>query len=616
MPQHYHHGLVLISLVVAILASYTALTLALRIRSSTGWPARAWLVGGGFAMGIGIWAMHFVGMLALRLPIPINYELSITVLSMVIAIAVSTFALHIASRSQVSRPRLVLAGVAMGVGICTMHYVGMAAIMIDPPIRYELAWVAASLAIAIAASFAALWVAFNTRDDAAWQYRLALGAIVMGFAIAGMHYAGMVAAHFPANALGAEGVLMDRPWLAGSVSTISVFILLATLLLSMMDAQAAARRRRIQASLAEARQQSRGKDEFLAMLGHELRNPLAAIANASFLLKRSPAGSSEWKFAQDVIERQSFHLKRLVDDLLDVGRAISGKMALDLQPVEFHAIVQSALDMLATAGKTQERRIDWRGENVWVSGDRTRLHQVVTNLVTNAAEHSAQAGLIEVRLAREGMSARLTVRDSGAGIEAEAAAHVFEPFFQANQGLQRAKGGLGLGLTLVRRIAELHGGEVELESEGLGKGALFTVRLPAIEAPVLAPVRRSRAAGRSRRDVLVIEDSADARQSLRMTLEIGGHRVRTAADGVSGLQSLLEVEPDVAIIDIGLPQLDGYEVARRARSAGVRARLVALTGYGLAEDRAQARQAGFDVHLTKPAASEEVLALVAETPSR
>src|SRR5262245_54270913 len=200
MPQHYHHGLVLVSLAVAVLASYTALMLALRIRVASRPAAPAWLSGGGLAMGLGIWSMHFVGMLALSLPIEISYDVAVTLLSLVIAIVVSTFALHIAGRESVGRLPLVIAASAMGTGICSMHYVGMAAIEISPPIRYDPGWLAASLPTAIAASFAALGIAF-TRREAGWRrYHRAFGAVGMGFAITGMHYAGMLAAQFPAQA--------------------------------------------------------------------------------------------------------------------------------------------------------------------------------------------------------------------------------------------------------------------------------------------------------------------------------------------------------------------------------------------------------------------------------
>jgi diguanylate cyclase len=617
MPQHYHHGLVVVSVVVAILSSYTALTLALRLRSSSGWPARAWLLGGGFAMGTGIWAMHFVGMLALSLPIPVAYDVATTGLSLLIAIAVSTFSLHIASREDLNRPRLVAAGIAMGIGICAMHYVGMAAITIAPPIRYNGFLVTASFAIAIAASFAALWVTFNTRqDDRWWRYRLVLGGVVMGFAIAGMHYAGMAAARFPAQGVMSASSLVDRDtgWLAGAVTSISLFILIATLLIVLVDAQASARRIRMQASLTEARQSSRAKDEFLAMLGHELRNPLAAISNANFLLKRAEPKTEDWRYAQEVIERQSGHLTRIVDDLLDVGRAISGKLSLQLRPLDFRGIVESGLEMLAAAGKTDRSRIDWEGSSVWVRADQTRLQQVVTNLVANAVENGPGDGRIEVRLTRQGGNACLTVRDFGVGLDPDTAAQVFELFFQAKQGIQRPKGGLGIGLTLVRRIVELHGGEVSVVSEGPGHGAVFMVRLPAIDAQGLEEAEKRRKAPRFQRKVLVVEDAEDTRRSLRIALEMNGHEVHTASDGASGLDALLELRPDIALIDIGLPKLDGYELARRARAAGVATRLVAVSGYGMPEDKAQAAAAGFDVHLTKPAPMDHVLALVSESP--
>jgi len=614
MPQHYHAGLVLASIGVAILASYTALTLAVRLRSAAGAGAWIWLLGGGLAMGIGIWSMHFVGMLALILPVGLSYDGWITALSMAIAIVVSTFALQIASRARLTRPRLFAAGVAMGVGICSMHYVGMAAIRIEPPIRYDPFWVTASFAIAIAASFVALGIAFSSPGEDGWRrYRLPLGGVTMGFAIAGMHYAGMAAARFSAGATSDGSTLMATGRLAWLVTIVSSLILLSTLLALIMDAQGAAQRLRMQASLAAARAESRVRDEFLAMLGHELRNPLGSIFNAIFLLDRAEPQSAEWKFARDMIERQSRHLQRMLDDLLDIGRLVSDKISLDLQPLDLDATVRSALAMLATAGRTQTRRVDYHGASVWVRGDRTRLEQVVSNLVANAVDHTSSDGLIEVRLANDGGMARLTVRDDGTGLDPETTSRVFELFYQARQPVQRPRGGLGIGLTLVRRIAELHGGRADVFSEGPGKGATFSVALPSIAAPTAIDRSAGRERARSRCKVLVIEDSDDARQSLRIVLESEGHRVHTASDGETGLDALVEMRPDIALIDIGLPGLDGYELARRARVAGVRARLIAISGYGLAEDKTRAAEAGFDAHITKPASVDHLLDLVSQT---
>jgi NO-binding membrane sensor protein with MHYT domain/CheY-like chemotaxis protein len=611
MSQHYHHWLVLVSVLVAILASYTALTLALRIRVATRQSAPAWLVGGGVAMGIGIWCMHFVGMLALTLPIDIAYNVGVTLLSMVIAIAVSTFALHIASRKQVARTALVSAGFAMGIGICAMHYVGMAAIEITPSIRYDPLWVVISFAIAIAASLAALGVAFSGPRQSGWRrYHRAVGAVGMGLAIAGMHYAAMVAAQFPVAGVSAA-TTVDKSWLAGSVTMITLFVLVATLLLSLVEARGAARAAKMQASLAAAAQTSRAKDEFLAMLGHELRNPLASISNAVHLLQHSETGSAQRQFAQDVIARQSLHLTRIVDDLLDVGRAIAGKISLHRQPIDLHVTVADVLRTLAASGTTANRQIKLEGRPAWVNADRTRIEQVVTNLVSNAAKHTAAEGQITLRIEALAGAAVLTVVDDGAGMDAETLARAFELFYQAQQGPERRRGGLGIGLTLARRIVELHGGDIEVASGGPGKGASFTLRLPMIEpVPVKVPAQRDAAAVCARR-VVIVEDSEDARVSLQRVLEREGHTVHTAVDGPTGLDVIAQVRPDVAVIDIGLPGLDGYSLAEQLRSSGSRAYLIALTGYGRAEDRTRAHDSGFDVHLTKPPVMDRLLALIA-----
>ncbi len=611
MTQHYHQGLVLVSLLVAILASYTALTLALRIRVASRQAAPVWLVGGGFAMGVGIWSMHFVGMLALHLPVDIAYDLAITLLSLLIAIVVSTFALHIASRERVGTTSLVSAGIAMGMGICAMHYVGMAAIEITPSIRYDPWWVTVSVIVAIAASFAALGIAFTPHEGAAWhRHRTVLGAVGMGVAITGMHYAGMFAAKFPADAHSVATVV-NKAWLAGSVTMMTLFVLLATLLLSLLEARATARTARIQASLTEATATSRAKDEFLAMLGHELRNPLASIGNAAHLIGRATPNSREWQFAHEVIVRQSTHLAHIVDDLFDVGRAIAGKISLARQPLDLHLAVEEALHAVRAAGKTAGRRVELGGASAWVDADRTRVGQVVSNLVANAVQHTGENGRIALRVAAQGGEAVLTVEDDGAGMDPETAARAFELFFQARQGSDRKKGGLGIGLTLARRIVEMHGGTITATSDGPGRGSAFTIRLPAIAMPRTAPAGDAHAAPRGGRKVVIVEDSRDTRLSLQKVLESEGHTVHTAADGPSGLDAILELDPDVALVDIGLPGLDGYGLAQRLRFAGIRTFLVALTAYGLSEDKSRAHEAGFDAHITKPAPMEDLLKLVA-----
>jgi len=612
MPQHYHHGLVALSLAVAILASYAALTLAIRIRHTSGWATRGWLLGGGFAMGLGIWAMHFVGMLALSLPVPITYDLPITLVSLVVVVVVSTFALSMASKPTASRAALLVAGVAMGVGICSMHYIGMAAIRITPRISYEPSWVVTSVLIAIAASLAAVWIVFTTRPDGRWsRQRRVAGAIGMGLAIAGMHYAGMAAAQFPADATSDTSGVINRQWLAAVVATVSVLVMVASLLLSYLEARAARHSARMQASLAEEQESGRAKDAFLAMLGHELRNPLASISNAVYLLDRVDPMSTNAKSAREIIARQTGHLSRIVDDLLDVGRAVAGKMSLSMQPMELASAVEAASAASRTAGILKDRQVDCRCTETWINGDRTRVEQVVANLLRNAVQHTRAGGSIMIRVVEEDRLAKLVVADDGEGMDAETRDQAFDLFYQAHQALDRGRGGLGIGLTLVRRIVDMHGGEVVLESAGVGQGTTCTVRLPCIAAPVSgAVVATPIPPAVARRRVVLIDDEMDGLVSLRHILEDGGHLVRTAAEGSAGLAAIMEWTPDVAVIDIGLPGLDGYQIARSVRASGRSTFLVALSGYGQVEDKEKARSAGFDAHLTKPADPERLLALV------
>jgi len=349
---------------------------------------------------------------------------------------------------------------------------------------------------------------------------------------------------------------------------------------------------------------NQAKDEFLAMLGHELRNPLGTLTNAVAVLERLP-GDETMRHVVAIIGRQTGHLGRLVDDLLDVARVTSGKIALQRRPVELRALAGRCLDALAQAGRTERHTVTIEGEPVHVEGDAARLEQVLNNLVDNALKYTPGSGRVTITTERVGETAVLRVRDTGQGIRTDLLAHVFDLFVQESQSLDRSRGGLGLGLALVKRLVELHGGSVAVWSAGPGQGSEFTVRLPAAAAPVGegagAGAGATPVAARSRR-VLVVEDSADARQSLCLLLELAGHEVEACEDGPSGLARLRAFRPDVALIDLGLPGMDGYALAREARGRPeTRAiRLVAVTGYGQAEDRRRALAAGFDLHVTKP----------------
>jgi len=345
------------------------------------------------------------------------------------------------------------------------------------------------------------------------------------------------------------------------------------------------------------------KDEFLAMLGHELRNPLAAIATAAQVLDQSEQSQCKdvEQHAKAIIRRQVRHLGKLTDDLLDAARVMMGKIVLDRRPVDFAQVVSNTVDTLRNTGQLQRHECVTRLESVWVNVDPTRLDQVLANLLTNAVKYTPPPGRIEVSLRREHGEAVLSVRDSGLGLEAELLPRIFDLFVQGERGLDRSQGGLGIGLTLVRRIAELHGGHVEARSDGAGKGSEFIVRLPAIDTPaeIAAPEQSSR--NSTRRRIAVIEDNDDVRASLRVLLEMDGHDVVEARDGLQGVDTILRENADIALVDIGLPSLDGYGVARAVRSRAQRpVLLVAITGYGSQGDAERGTQAGFDAYMVKP----------------
>jgi PAS domain S-box-containing protein len=355
----------------------------------------------------------------------------------------------------------------------------------------------------------------------------------------------------------------------------------------------------------------RRKDAFLAMLGHELRNPLAPIRNAVEVLRQRDSSDPTHRWAHAVIDRQAKHLARLVDDLLDIARINQDKIVLMREPVELAAALRQAIETVRPLieGRRHTLTVSLPDEPVWLDADPTRLAQVLANLLNNAAKYTEEGGRISVRTELrksqpEGSgSVVVRIRDTGMGIAPELLPHVFEPFTQADNSLARSQGGLGIGLTLVRRLTELHGGRVEAFSAGPGRGSKFVVHLPTRPAPASVPLpRRLRNSIDAGRTVYIVDDNQDAAESLALVLRMHGHTVETLPDGESALRSVGQTRPDAVVLDIGLPRMDGYEVARRIRAGerGDDILLIALTGYGQSEDKERARQAGFNCHLVKP----------------
>jgi CheY-like chemotaxis protein/two-component sensor histidine kinase len=360
------------------------------------------------------------------------------------------------------------------------------------------------------------------------------------------------------------------------------------------------------------RESDRRKTEFLAVLSHELRNPLAPILTGVEILESSAPGSAAAARARAIIRRQTEHLARLVDDLLDVTRVSRGKIELRRVRLDLRDVVRRTLDDHRDQldGRSIALEVALPPEPVWLDADATRMAQVVGNLLHNAAKFTPAGGAVCVTLSALGGQAELAVRDTGIGIDAQDLPRLFEPFAQGDQGLARSAGGLGLGLALVKGLVELHGGRVRAASDGPGRGAEIAVVLPLAEAEPAALPAAPREAAPAGRDVLVIEDNEDAASTLADLLELNGHRVRIARDGRTGLALAQERIPDVIFCDIGLPDMDGYEVARALRAVDAlrSVRLVALTGYAQPDDRRRAAAAGFDAHLAKPPPAEEIAA--------
>jgi signal transduction histidine kinase len=367
------------------------------------------------------------------------------------------------------------------------------------------------------------------------------------------------------------------------------------------------------AARAEAERASNAKDEFLAMLSHELRNPLAAIGTAAQVLSTAGTSHGYAERAISIVNRQTRHLSRLIDDLLDIARISSGKFRLARETVNLGDITEGSLLLLRSGGQLEQHRVDVDIDAAWVLGDPARLTQVVDNLLANAIKYTPAGGRIEVRTWSDRDEAMLRIRDNGVGIAAELLPHVFELFTQGPRTLDRAQGGLGLGLTLAQRLVQAHGGRIVATSPGTSRGSTFTVHLPRVDRKEAAkPADHAEASRLTRpRRILIIEDNDDAREALLLQLKIAGHEVHAAATGPEGMNLAARLPPDVVLLDIGLPGLDGYQVAQRLRIANDRLRLIAITGYGQPEARERALEAGIEHFLVKPIDAVELQRLLA-----
>jgi signal transduction histidine kinase/ActR/RegA family two-component response regulator len=651
---HYQPSLVLLSILVAMFASYTALSLAMRVKATHGVAPHAWMAGGALAMGSGIWAMHFIGMLAFRLPMPLGYDPAITFVSWLLPVVVSGLALWQVRHREIGGGHLAWGALLMGLGINSMHYTGMAGMRMDPAISYDPWLFLASVAIAILASAGALWIAFRLNDNLVHPRLLQLGAaVVMGGAIAGMHYTGMAAAYFDAGSVcraAVDGVNQDH--LAVLVAVATCALLSIALLAAIFDTHLEVRNRTLAASLetaaerqalylreqkarVEAENISQLKDEFLATLSHELRTPLNAMLGWSQLLLQGARDEAMLRRGLETIERNARAQSQLIEDMLDMSRLMAGKVRVEARavtPAEFvNAALETARPAAIAKGIHLSAEVDYDAGPVL--GDPARMQQVMTNLVSNAIKFTDAGGRVLVSVRREGGEVAIEVADSGAGIDPDFLPYVFDRFRQADSSSSRRHGGLGLGLAIARQLVELQGGTITVASPGPGRGATFSLHLPirAGEEPdapgapppfmALAPEGAGLADGTlAGLAVLVADDERDSLELVLQVLSETGARVQAAASGEEALRAIGRERPDILISDIGMPLMDGFELIRRVRglrdprAAGVPA--IALTAFSRREDQQRALEAGFDEYMAKPLRPAALLQMVAAIARR
>jgi signal transduction histidine kinase/CheY-like chemotaxis protein len=613
---HYQPWLVAVSILVGILASYTALSLAMRVRQAQRRARYVWVAGGAMAMGSGIWAMHFVGMQAFRLPLPIGYDTTTTFVSWLLPVVASGLALW-QLRYRTVRPRhLVASALLMGLAINAMHYTGMASMQMHPAITYSPWLFALSVAIAIGASALALQIGMRMQEGGRSRRTLQLAAsVVMGGAIAGMHYTGMAAAHFaPGSVCGAALVGVDQDYLAALVTITTVALLSITLLATIFDARLEERNQTIAASLVAAAERqklflieqqarldaenvSQMKDDFLATLSHELRTPLNAMLGWSQLLLQGGRDDAALKRGLSTIERNARAQSELIEDMLDMSRLLAGKVRIDNVPLSPPDFINAALDTTRPAALARQVTLvaDLDAGDGRILGDSGRMQQVMVNLLSNAIKFSEPGGVVTVTLRTLDDASVITVEDTGAGIPAAFLPFVFDRFRQADGSSSRRHGGLGLGLAIARQLIDLQGGALSVTSAGEGQGAAFTLRMPlasgsapASAVAVPAPGLPLTALALQGLTVLVIDDALDSLELVQAVLAPSQARILTATGAQEALHLIALHRPDLIISDIGMPVIDGFDFIRKVRALPDRliasVPVIALTAFSRKED--------------------------------
>jgi len=655
--EHIHGShdpvLVVFSYIVAVVASYTALDLTGRIITAERYRRWLWLLFGAAAMGLGIWSMHFVAMLAFSLPVPVAYDLGIVSISVLPSIAGSFIALYVVSRSpSLGVRQLWGGGMLLAAGVSSMHYIGMAAMQIG--ITYDPLLFALSIVIAIAASVTALWLTFYFRVEGqrgeGWK-KLGSG-LIMGAAIAGLHYTGMLAAHFTTATDPGQttGVVLDQKWLAYFISGGTLFTLGLCLFgifiskrFSMKDSEILlkseeiyrmneellslnghleqlVRERTAQLEKAhdEAIRANRIKSQFLANMSHELRTPLNAIIGYSEMLQEDAEDLGEAGFVEDLgkISHAGKHLLTLINDILDISKIEAGKMEIYFETCDLSELIQDAADTVAPLMEANANRLEVHRLEGEITTDVTKLRQILINLLSNAGKFTKQ-GQVVLKVGREARDGepgyRFSVQDSGIGMSPEQMDKLFQPFTQADNSTTRQYGGTGLGLAISRRYCELMGGDIRVESSP-GAGSTFVCWLPASRsAPAsneqaVGPVADSEAETNSAR-ILLIDDEESSEQLLQRYLAKEGWTVAYAGNGQKGLALAKKLRPKVICLDILMPGMDGWSVLSQLKN-DPDTKDIPVVIWSMSSDKQLGFALGAAEYLVKPVQREQLVSVI------